>query len=338
MEVHTHHSHNEKSTWKTHFKEFFMLFLAVFCGSMAEYYMEHKVENERAEKYMTSLVRDLKTDSAMMQATIEYANKINGGLDSVQNTLYHFTDNAENVKMVYRQNFTYLRWLLPDFTDNTATQLRYSGNFRLIKKGYVADSISSYWIETGIILRNANLFIEKTALSQETGNAIFNRQFVTYPDKTYIGLNIQQVEVDPNAKLMTTDKNTLIAYANRIGRMTDISKHYLVPLLKDQIEKRHTSDQTDQGRISFRIEIYLSPVYLIAKFYLFMPLSFYLIATSVFLIISVFLYRVTAKYLRDELSMKSKNRMLTTGAMRGILPISLVFTVLIMLAVQHYFY
>ncbi len=69
-----------------------------------------------------------------------------------------------------------------------------------------------------------------------------------------------------------------------------------------------------------------------------MPLSFYLIAATVFLSISIFLYQVTAKYLRNELSLKSKNRMLTTGAMRGILPISLVFTVLIMLAVQHYFY
>jgi hypothetical protein len=237
MEVHTHHSHQEKSTWKTNLKEFLMLFLAVFCGTMAEYYLEHKVENDRAEKYMSSLIRDLKADTAMMQATIDFAGRINKGLDSVQNTLYNFTDNAENVKTVYQQNFTYLKWILPDFTDKTATQLRYSGNFRLIHKGDVADSISNYWIETGTILRNANLFIEKSALAQESGNQIFNRQFVIYPDKTYIGLHIQQVEVDPKAKLMTNDKNTLIAYANRIGRMTDISEHYLVPLLREQMEK-----------------------------------------------------------------------------------------------------
>ncbi len=237
MEVHTHHRHSESNTWKTNLKEFLMLFLAVFCGTLAEYYLEHKVENDRAEKYMNSLVRDLKADTAMMHSTIAFAGKINNGLDSVQTTLYNFNNNSENVKAVYQQNFTYLRWILPDFTDKTATQLRYSGNFRIINKGSVADSISNYWIESGTILRNANLFIEKSALAQESGNMIFNRQFVTYPDKTYIGLNIQQVEIDPKAKLMTTDKNTLIAYANRIGRMTDISKHYLVPLLKEQMEK-----------------------------------------------------------------------------------------------------
>jgi len=69
-----------------------------------------------------------------------------------------------------------------------------------------------------------------------------------------------------------------------------------------------------------------------------MPLSFYLIAMVVFLAISIFLYQATLKYFRKELSLKSKKFMLTSGAMRGILPISLVFTVLIMLAVQHYFY
>lgn len=237
MEVHTHHSHKENGTWKTNLKEFLMLFLAVFCGTLAEYYLEHKVDNDRAEKYMSSLVRDLKADTAMMHANIEFAGKINKGLDSLQSTFYHFSDNPESIKTSYQQNFTYLRWILPDFTDKTATQLRYSGNFRLIHKGSVADSISSYWIETGTILRNANLFIEKSALAQESGNLIFNRQYVSYPDKTYIGLNVQQVDIDPNAKLMTNDKNTLIAYANRIGRMTDISEHYLVPLLREQMEK-----------------------------------------------------------------------------------------------------
>lgn len=69
-----------------------------------------------------------------------------------------------------------------------------------------------------------------------------------------------------------------------------------------------------------------------------MPLSFYLIAVTLFLIISVFLYQTTLKYLRKELSLKSKKFTLAAGAMRGILPISLVVTVLIMLAVQHYFY
>ena len=47
MEVH-HHAHNpvepyHKKNWKSYFWEFFMLFLAVFCGFLAEYKIEHKI-------------------------------------------------------------------------------------------------------------------------------------------------------------------------------------------------------------------------------------------------------------------------------------------------------
>jgi hypothetical protein len=44
MEVHAHsHSHGKKS-WRSYFWEFLMLFLAVFCGFLAEYQLEHKIE------------------------------------------------------------------------------------------------------------------------------------------------------------------------------------------------------------------------------------------------------------------------------------------------------
>ena len=49
METHAHHLHKApgKNFWH-YFFEFFMLFLAVFCGFLVENYREHKVENERA--------------------------------------------------------------------------------------------------------------------------------------------------------------------------------------------------------------------------------------------------------------------------------------------------
>ena len=42
MEVH-HHGHvHEKKKWKEYLFQFLMLFLAVFCGFLAEYQLEHK--------------------------------------------------------------------------------------------------------------------------------------------------------------------------------------------------------------------------------------------------------------------------------------------------------
>ena len=67
MEVH-HHAHDpaeshHKKNWKSYFWEFLMLFLAVFCGFLAEYQLEHKIEGERAKKYMYDMVENLKYDT-----------------------------------------------------------------------------------------------------------------------------------------------------------------------------------------------------------------------------------------------------------------------------------
>ena len=55
MEVH-HHAHDpaaphHQKNWKSYFWEFLMLFLAVFCGFLAEYQLEHKIERDREKKF-----------------------------------------------------------------------------------------------------------------------------------------------------------------------------------------------------------------------------------------------------------------------------------------------
>ena len=62
MEVHAH-THTARKKWTHYFWEFLMLFLAVFCGFLAEYQLEHKIEKEREKIYMNSLYQDLKSDT-----------------------------------------------------------------------------------------------------------------------------------------------------------------------------------------------------------------------------------------------------------------------------------
>ena len=68
MEVH-HHAHHEhgpdshhKKSWKTYFFDFFMLFLAVLCGFLAEYQLEHKIERDRAKQFLQSMLIDVRTN------------------------------------------------------------------------------------------------------------------------------------------------------------------------------------------------------------------------------------------------------------------------------------
>ena len=66
MEVH-HHTHpgHHKKKWTDYFWEFLMLFLAVFCGFLAEYQLEHKIERDREKVYMQNMLDDLKADTAI---------------------------------------------------------------------------------------------------------------------------------------------------------------------------------------------------------------------------------------------------------------------------------
>ena len=61
MEVHIH-THTERKTFTHHLYEFLMLFLAVFCGFLAENQQEHMVEHQREKQYIRSLQEDLSRD------------------------------------------------------------------------------------------------------------------------------------------------------------------------------------------------------------------------------------------------------------------------------------
>lgn len=56
MEVH-HHSHTARKKFTHYLWEFLMLFLAVFCGFLAENIREHRVEHAREAQFIKSLVR-----------------------------------------------------------------------------------------------------------------------------------------------------------------------------------------------------------------------------------------------------------------------------------------
>ena len=87
MEVH-HHTHDpatphHKKNWNSYFWEFLMLFLAVFCGFLAENIREHKIEQERAKKLATSLYNDFITDRDNINGIINARNDWNKTLDTL---------------------------------------------------------------------------------------------------------------------------------------------------------------------------------------------------------------------------------------------------------------
>ena len=149
MEVH-HHTHDpaephHKKNWKSYFWEFLMLFLAVFCGFLAEYQLEHKIEGERAKKYMYDMVENLKYDSIRYNRNLRNNEILGKQLDAFR------AEISRAVKGQVNGNRLYELWIkTADFNsvvyNRTAlTQLKNSGSFRLIKNDTLSSSISDYY-------------------------------------------------------------------------------------------------------------------------------------------------------------------------------------------------
>ena len=145
MEVHHHPQHEGKKNWKSYLWEFLMLFLAVFCGFLAEYQLEHKFEKERGRKYMSDMVENLKYDT-LKQSKILSLNIIKcNQLDSFRNKI------SLAIKGDIDGNSLYDLWLkTQDFMEATSnkasiTQLKNAGVFRLIDNNALAESISDYY-------------------------------------------------------------------------------------------------------------------------------------------------------------------------------------------------
>src|SRR5262245_46487612 len=84
METHAHHLHKApgKNFWH-YFYEFLMLFLAVFCGFLAENYREHEVEKTRERQYMQSFIYDLENDTLNLNIGFPLKEKRLMAIDSV---------------------------------------------------------------------------------------------------------------------------------------------------------------------------------------------------------------------------------------------------------------
>jgi hypothetical protein len=150
MEVHHHsntspdnHQGSSRKRWTHYFWEFLMLFLAVFCGFLAENKREHIVEHQREIKYVKSLIQDLKADTANLQRYVE----LRKGKINMMDSLVMLLSTG-----IHRQfgNETYFFARHVFFgqpfvsTDGTIQQLKNAGNLRLIKNENIINSILSY--------------------------------------------------------------------------------------------------------------------------------------------------------------------------------------------------
>jgi len=153
MEVHAH-THTPRKKWTHYLWEFLMLFLAVFCGFLAELQLEHYVESQREKKFAGRLLSDLKQDTAIYHRfSIKVADEL-ARYDSISLVFKQnpgITDD-EFVRLVRRLYAAYSFFNIP----TTFNQMKYSGSIRYMKNDSLVSNLTDYYDQ--LIPRLSTLF------------------------------------------------------------------------------------------------------------------------------------------------------------------------------------
>ena len=204
MEVHKHPHHvTHKKKWGEYLLEFFMLFLAVFLGFVAENVREHSVEKERAKQYIQSFYKDLLNDTAEYRILINEYDRVIKGL-AARRECYQIIVHTNSSGCL--QNLIRISQGFRDLitSDQTIQQLKNSGNFRLLPQADT-DSIMLYD-------KMVRFFIK-----QETTG--FQENIYNVRNNVYSLLSYEQSGKDGDtSKLLATDNKDLL---NRFFNLLD---------------------------------------------------------------------------------------------------------------------
>jgi len=144
MDVHAH-THTQRKKWTHYLWEFLMLFLAVFCGFLAENFREHLIDHRKEKDFVNSLLEDLKKDTARLNYGIR---RLKGDITYTDSlVILYVKGNKENNYQIRMSRYGQAAGHSVDivFNDRTSSQLKGTGSMRLIRKKALADSIAQYW-------------------------------------------------------------------------------------------------------------------------------------------------------------------------------------------------
>jgi hypothetical protein len=215
MEVHAH-THTARKKWTHYFWEFLMLFLAVFCGFLAENQREHYVEHQREKQFIKTLVEDIHNDNAGMNAAVKAFTLINTHIDSLIPLLEDNNNMERNAKAIY-QHVVWLHYYYKvTYFDRTIEQLKSSGNFRLIRNRNVSRSIIEYdgtMRDNVMDMQNSYIFQNKER-TLDLSNTIFKTSVV----KKWLakGWGSHEIELPPTPYFLTLEKATISRFINQL--------------------------------------------------------------------------------------------------------------------------
>jgi hypothetical protein len=228
MEIHPHTHHEGKKSWKSYFWEFLMLFLAVFCGYLAEYQLEQNIERHREKEFILSMLEDAATDTANIhQAIARNTERIKHADSLVKATLHYLQTHTQSSKVYSeaRRTVYYPELVYP--TDRTLFQLKNAGGMRLIQSRKSVESIIAY-DNSGKNVINQQAYYEHylTALT-ETANRLldfsvllnYSHPTIFYDDKTAVLVNPTPEKLHELTNMAIMFQGVMMQYIIRLQEM-----------------------------------------------------------------------------------------------------------------------
>ena len=152
MEVHSH-THTPRKKWTHYFWEFLMLFLAVFCGFLAENQREHYIENQRAKQLAKNLYKELYNDSIAVKKCLD--NRIvkekecRYFIDYVKDS--NITDLSARFFPSFATSLIQIQYIIFEPNDGILNQLRNSGELRYFKNSDLQSEIGKLGVKIAYV-------------------------------------------------------------------------------------------------------------------------------------------------------------------------------------------
>ncbi|MCH6235750.1 hypothetical protein [Cognataquiflexum rubidum] len=209
----------KKRNWKSYFKEFFMLFLAVFCGFLAENYRESLSARNIEKEYIFSLIEDLKTDTTNLSLYISFRREKSVLMDSLAEMIL-----SEERSLLGNQIYFLARQVFNEqaffYSDGTMQQLKNAGNLRLLRKRNVVNALLTYEKKVKVLEEWDENDNKTKSTFREMGGKVFNSSEL---NKT-MDANMKFVMPTTNPQLITNDFEVINEIAFQIHYLSKMTK------------------------------------------------------------------------------------------------------------------
>lgn len=233
MEVH-HHPHVGNKRLKEYLLEGLMIFLAVSMGFIAENIREKITNHEKEKILIESVIQNLKTDTATLNACIQRNIQKNYYQDTLLSFASKNLTEAKNIHDFYYYFIkgTYLSLFLP--SDAAMTQIKTDGGLSLISKKGVIDSVLHYDKQNKTIERHNTVYTDESEYFWKMSYKIMDIRILK--DTSYVNFfNGRNMTKKIPPKMPENKENMKIFFGSltRVLLLTEVNRNYMIQHKKD---------------------------------------------------------------------------------------------------------